>query len=435
MSKQTFLQTIDIFGLSYTLSFNKQRLYQTSLGGVFTILHIILCLTVLVFFLIQFFQRGNNPSIIQFSTLNPYRNDFDLSNAFSYRIQDIYGNEIAEAMKYLQFEAFFYNNTPNNSTVFNPQNTVNTSILTRLCNSSDFSKDTTDQFKSMNLQNSTCFDRPSPIGGYFDQPYIWYYSFQLNKCQNTTTKKNCKSSEEINNFLNSRQMMLGIYYEELSINSTNITNPVYDFISLDSYIIDNSICKKENYFLEYLFFSTDFGWITNSFIWKLYLRFSLKETRFYSKINPQDKCLIHHEIFSSNSETEFTRSYQKVQNFLAQFVTIIGIIKMFFEFLTNFIYSKMMDQIIIKNIFDLKNDDLDNLRSNIEIKVRNNDNDLKKILENSKDELTDNISKRKFLTNSSFFVRIKELPKIIENRKLQDKNLNFKYEIIMLSFS
>ena len=95
----------------------------------------------------------------------------------------------------------------------------------------------------------------------------------------------------------------------------------------------------------------------------------------------------------------------------------------------------MMDQIIIKNIFDLKNDDLDNLRSNIEIKVRNNDNDLKKILENSKDELTDNISKRKFLTNSSFFVRIKELPKIIENRKLQDKNLNFKYEIIMLSFS
>jgi len=67
---------------------------------------------------------------------------------------------------------------------------------------------------------------------------------------------------------------------------------------LDSYIINNDLCKIENYFVEENIITTDVGWFDNSYNNITKQEFEKVETRFYIK-DYKDKYLVKTRIFVS----------------------------------------------------------------------------------------------------------------------------------------
>ena len=78
----------------------------------------------------------------------------------------------------------------------------------------------------------------------------------------------------------------------------NFSYPFTTYMTLDSYIINNDLCKIQNYFVEENTIMTDVGWVDNSYNNITMQEFEKVETRFYIKDN-QDKCLVKTRIFVS----------------------------------------------------------------------------------------------------------------------------------------
>jgi hypothetical protein len=125
---------------------------------------------------------------------------------------------------------------------------------------------------------------------------------------------------------------------------------------------------------------------------KIYQQIDYKKRSFYWKGTNYntDPCFINNNIFVSEFSTLNNRSYVKVTDVMAKLGGIITIIFMVFDMILYLIYGRKMNEVIIKNIFQVNNSDLDEDededRKNGGIKIDENKNTVRLEISKSKIE-------------------------------------------------
>jgi len=397
-----------------------------------------LLILALAFFGMQLFARINPNLITKVRPSN--RDKLRLGINMGYIIENQYNTIFPKAMDYITIESFLveirYKQT---SDGLYDAYVTNTSLPTRICQETDFSKENKDSFYQNNLKYATCVEDRVELEGYFDRSYIRYYLTEISRCVNTTTRTCKKSDDEIDDFLNSNSLQLSIYYEQLDFNPMNFSKPLRTYMSVDSYMISNDLCKTENYFFMENQIWTDVGWFDNSYNTTSMQEFEKVESKFYIK-DRKERCLVKSRMFVSEYTKYNYRIYMKAQDLLAQLGAIFNLISKIFMVIVTVIYNKKMDHIIMNKIFKVSNDDLDEIsKQKIELVVDHkfteneqplNENVKKKdhlfssndqpLNENMKRNYLDNSSKNETLAKPNNLII--DINKMIESRKSPQEN-------------
>ena len=127
------------------------------------------------------------------------------------------------------------------------------------------------------------------------------------------------------------------------------------------------------------------------------------------------------KFFTSDEGYVIIRSYMKVQDILAQLATIFNIIFIIFDKFTHFFYNKKMEEIIMRRIFQICNDDLDEKPNLKQIELSQNPEKNKNFsivfLNKSQNDISDEKS-------SSDVLEQKNLNEIKDIKILNDKSPN-----------
>lgn len=163
-------------------------------------------------------------------------------------------------------------------------------------------------------------------------------------------EKVCKSQAEIEKIVDS--MYLNFYYDKVKINAKSYKKPLTSTPNIDYYLLGNNFKKSNSYIFSNYVVETDPGIIfEDSFIDKSKIGFRQKNTDFNSK-NPNDSILSQNEIYISNNVHILSRRYLKVQGIFANLGGFISLIMLIFRILSFPVLRKKLNLEIINELFD-----------------------------------------------------------------------------------
>jgi hypothetical protein len=121
--------------------------------------------------------------------------------------------------------------------------------------------------------------------------------------------------------------------------------------------IEREICKMNELFISQMELETDEGFLfEDSHLSKhQVIQNILKDS--YIK-NPNDDCWVEVEIFTSESTEKLYRSYMKIPDLLAQLGGMLKSFTVFFSIILKLIYTRRMNEHIIRTIYDINHDEV-----------------------------------------------------------------------------
>ena len=354
MDKGFSLKSIDLFGKHYNHSFDREKLFKSSFGGLLSIM----CFFVIIFSGIELSMTVFNRKIVNsISKIISYvqRPNLTFNVNVSYMIEDMFGNVKLDAYDYFDLEAYFYTLEDFKKGAITVSDSYIKNLTIKNCSLSDFNQENEQYFNHNNLKYGKCLSENILIGGYFDNPYNSWISIQLKEFMNTSNRI-CISSEEIYNY--SQNVQFSVYYEKLNYNPINYLDPLSSYMTVKSYKIDYDLSKKASFFFQEFTISTDEGLVGTNFINQTSQMFETNLLNFKNRPD-NDIDLIELVYYTSEFGLLTLRTYPKFQELLAQLATIFNIIFMLFDNISNFFYQKKMDHVILNKIFDIRTDDMD----------------------------------------------------------------------------
>ena len=195
----------------------------------------------------------------------------------------------------------------------------------------------------------------------------------LIKCENSSYFNNCKSNNEIEEYL--ENSLVSLIYLTNSINHYNYSYPVIDFIRSESFFISLNHVKRYYYYFSKEKYISDNGLLKNNkkeidlFQYKYTLMdFADKELQsFYSP-----NTLIEINFSSVNFFTQYHRTYLKLHDVIGNFGGWTDIIFLIFNYISNYFAKKMFLLDIYNNpIFSKK-------------KIENENKTIKKVIFDNK---------------------------------------------------
>jgi hypothetical protein len=239
---------MDLFGVYYFFTFDGERKYKTSFGGIITIFTILFT-ACMMYILGQEIIFRDNPKDITVIQVNPKPLDMTFQVSTGFLIVDQTSSFIQDFDKYVRFEGN-YHVLSNKNGQFSEDAGFPEKIITRKCKSHDFPAEVDYQYIIMALDYATCYDnaKTKELGGDFTGDYSKYLDMWIKPCVNTTLNGNfCKSEEEIREFLSNGQVSISLHHDAIDYNTANFSNPIKKFIKEDNYMLDLSVYKTYTY--------------------------------------------------------------------------------------------------------------------------------------------------------------------------------------------
>lgn len=163
---------------------------------------------------------------------------------------------------------------------------------------------------------------------------------------------------------------LSIYYEEVSYNAIDYSNPIFTYMKVKSYLIDPNFCKIENLFFQEVIVSTDSGVIGENINNNSLQRIESTENRFYTA-KANEECIITTRLFTSEDTQYNKRTYMKIPQILVQCSAVFNMILSLFQLFTTKIYKKIMKEIVMNKVFDVRmNDNLEPKKKTLALRKR-----------------------------------------------------------------
>ena len=347
---KSFLKKIDGFGVPYFFRYKTKKNFTTSLGGLVTILFIILVFCFVIYYLVPF-DGKKNFTILYYTTniRNPEPiNLMQSKSIFSFGL--ICENDIdnINVNNLLDLESKFITikNTDGNSikTIVN--------ISSHSCTLSDFNNDYNEVYNKLNLVNHKCLDKNDFIveGSFSDEIYS-YYEF------NFKSKSNSKENiNNINKLLQNNECKIQFIYIDINMNLNNYKNPIKYFLNSyhielypDLLIIQNIYLMNQYLFNDDKIFSVFNEDNSNP---ERYISFSRFEQNLINKDNPNNYAKIC--LKADNRKTYIKRKYQKFIEFYADISSIFVSVFSLLMIIVNFFNSFLAEFSLSKKIFLFK---------------------------------------------------------------------------------
>ena len=243
-----FMKKIDIFGDPFNFKYKTKNKYSTPLGGFILLLFCILSLTFGIYYFMPFLNR-KNLSIIYYTMNIPqtetirlkdskaiFAIGFDCDDKTDLKAMDVFSLEA----RYILYIKNMQGNYDKDKTLLSYHN----------CTYADFYNNYNISFDYLNLKKYYCLDNyDHGIEGIYSDQIFSYYEFSL------IAKNHTKYIEE---YLNSNDCKLQMYYTDITIDLHNYKEPVKPF--LNSFFIQLSpilFIKRNIYFMNQYLYDDD----------------------------------------------------------------------------------------------------------------------------------------------------------------------------------
>ena len=350
-----FFEWIDRFSVPISFRYKKEDSYSTCLGGIVSVIFILLTGGFGIYYFIPFCQRKNYSlyyytiNLNQTEEINLYKSKsviaFKLECSANDSIIEKYENLKISKDDVFEFEMryIFYED---NGTHLEKNRTTYISFNT--CNETHFfnNRDILKYISKEKLNNLTCIDNLDEVikNGYQNIENNFTY-FQID-----VKAKNDTNNSFINKYLQEFDCKVELYFTDVKIEVDDYSDPVKPFLNeVFLQLNPNMISKMNAYFMNEYFESVNDLFFPTKGIDKINNLFSRTEQYFiYKDPNDDEKDLANIYIRADTKKMEIKRKYQTVLEFFADTFCFWGDVFMICEIIFT-AYNKVALNYYIEN--------------------------------------------------------------------------------------
>jgi len=392
------LKYVDFFGATFSFYSEKNRKFYTNLGGLLTLLSIILSTILFIYNNIDNFSH-NVPTSTTSTAKEPYKNiKFGKEKIWiPWRIRD-FGGKTINHNNILYPIIFYYKGKRNKLT--NNMDVYYEFLDYKKCNETSMINNSDIYMIDMKLDQLYCIDMEDlDVGGSWDSDFLNLVTLDLYNCKNGINydedNENCTKYEKIREIAGeNNNFQFEIYYPVVHYQPLNKTHPI--FVKYTNYFYHISIYsnKIDRIYLQQYILKDDKGliskaektfnyWGVISFSGDSYAtginRDLMNEgstSRFYS-----------FNIYLKNEITNYNRTYKKLFLIIADGLPIINVIFVIFKLFAKILKissgNKKLTELLFENLKETKplyRFKTKKLNSKINVfkssSIKNNDNDI-----------------------------------------------------------
>ena len=339
--KYEILKYLDIFGTTFTFYIERHRKYYTTLGGVLSVLSILIGLIVFIFINKDDFLHKNPISTT--STSEEEHKNIKFGNEkvwIPWRIRD-FGGKTINHTDFL-YPIIYYYQGLRNATNF--MNVKYRHIDYKLCNETLMKNNSENFIIDMDLNKLFCIDMDDlDVGGSWDADFLNLVTLDLYNCKDgidyDENNTNCTTYDKIEEIAGkNNNFQFEIYYPIANYQPMNKKNPIYIKYINYFYHLSRFSNKIDRLYLQKHVLNDDQGFIiTKKKSYSYWGIFSLNGDS-YSIGNKRD--LINEgstsrfysfNIYIKNEIVFYNRSYKKLFLIIANGLPIVNIIIIIFE--------------------------------------------------------------------------------------------------------
>ena len=266
-SVATIIKYIDLFGTRCTFYSEKMPKLYTVIGGIFSMISILVCILIFVIFSINDLKRKFPITTTSSIPSEGYRK-IKFGNEkiwIPWRIVDYNNNEFVNTSGLLYPKIFYYYGIKDNDT--RDFNLTYTTLNYKLCSETSMAKEKSMYQITVPLSELYCIEMDNlDMGGSWITEYINYIQFDLYYCQDgisyNETNLECTSYNEIRDFIGKNNSLeIDIYYPVVQFQPTNKTHPIIVIYRNYFYHISRYSNKIDRIFLQENVLTDDLGWI------------------------------------------------------------------------------------------------------------------------------------------------------------------------------
>ena len=352
----SLISRIDLFGVPVTLSFALQQKSRSVFGGVCSIIFFVLAIWSL-FYSSQDLVKKQDPRMLQYETYTEDPRKVLISpNTFPFA----FGIEKSPYKNYEQFidESIYKMGVSYSQLVRHTKDGVSLDewteipLETEICTSKHFGEYES-KFNTYALSQLYCLKlsqtqlKEVALTGAYESDYYGYMNIGVKKCDNATSSIPCASTEIIEDALSFSYFSM--FYVDFAVNGKNYSDPRIGFRSSYGALIGTNYTIVTEMQLGHVEITTDSGWLLEDQNKKEFIK--INTVREY--LNPQlaeDGYIFHLALEASRLETQYTRSYIKLQESLGAaqgLITtlMIGIVILVYPFSRLKFYESLVNEI------------------------------------------------------------------------------------------
>jgi len=463
------LKYVDCFGTTFSFYTERSRKFYTRLGGILTLLSIIIGIILFIYInLDDFFHK--NPNSTASTKKEMYRNiKFGEEKIWiPWRIRD-FGGKTINHFNLLYPIIYYYkgirNYTTNRMDIYYEYLNYKSCNETSMINYSDL------YMIDINLEQLYCIDMEDiNIGGSWDSDFLNLVTLDLYSCKNgidyDENNINCTlydTIEEISGDNNNFQFE--IYYPVVNYQPMNKTNPIFIKYTNNFYHLSRFSNKIDRLYLQQYILDDDQGIISKNI--KTYSNWGIVSFNgdSYSTGNKRDLMnegstsrFYSFNIYIKDEIIVYNRSYKKLFLIIADGLPIVNIVFVIFRMIAKVLKissgNKKLTELLFENLKEKKSNNKIEILHKIGTNLKGNNNSPKiNNNDSSNNQLTYNVDfnkknnilnkKRKYSIKSYKYDKAKFSNKKVINKKLNNNkdnkvinnNINFNIKNLESLFS
>ena len=266
-SVATIIKYTDLFGTRCTFYSEKMPKLYTVIGGIFSMISILVCILIFTIFSIDDLKRKFPITTTSSIPSEGYRKiKFGKEKIWiPWRIVDYNNNEFINTTGLLYPKIYYYYGIKVKGT--RDFNLTYTTLNYKLCNETSMAIENNTYQITVPLSELYCIEMDNlEMGGSWITEYINYIQFDLYYCEDgisyNETNLKCTSFNEIRDFIgNNNSLEIDIYYPVVQFQPTNKTHPIIVIYRNYFYHISRYSNKIDRIFLQENVLTDDLGWI------------------------------------------------------------------------------------------------------------------------------------------------------------------------------
>lgn len=363
------LSYFDIYGVPFTFTTFKNKLFKTSIGGAISILCAIVGIVFTFIFGSNFFFRKNPISLSQTVMPAQYDDPFKLNSTsfpIAWSIVDLDNRPVNFTGVIYPIITFYFFDMDGKSELLLSKK-VNMNITK--CN--QYNANLTSFNESLNPDQWYCLDWNAEdyrLGGYWDGNYVYDLNIALYYCPNGDNYKEGIGCTSFDDFIyktaTSNKWYFSIMYPQATF-EPNSNNPLKISYKNYFYAFDTSLRKLDRIFFDQIHVSDDQGWILTDVKNYTALSFNdLKSDYNYFGSENYNKTGIGTGFYSCyfygmKSYQLHSRSYMKFQELCAIVGGFLKIIILAGEVLSFMISGSYMNEYLMNELFSFENEKIE----------------------------------------------------------------------------
>ena len=357
------LECFDLFGTKMGFYADGKPKFYTSLGGILSILSILISILSLFYFSLDDLKRTSPITTFSYIPSEGYRKiKFNKEKIWiPVRITDYYYNYINhKELIYPDMQYYYVAKNKNNDFEIKVKK-----LNYKLCNETSMINKPDIYSISVPLNQLYCINADDlEIGGFWGLEFLSFLTIDMYLCKNfenySENNPNCTTYKKIREKIGYKNSLkFDIYYPTIQFQPLNYSNPIIVLYRHYFYHISKYSNKIARLFLQEHVLSDDRGWIRNHIINNSYWGFSSLNWDDYA--TPETKDLINQgstsRFFSLNIYLEpgiilYKRRYNKLLSIFIQGLPIMYIVFIIFENVSKLFKTAQKNKIMIELLFE-----------------------------------------------------------------------------------